>query len=172
MATRERRSRTAKRFADALRDLKAARGLTYRELADKTRELDGKGLTANHITQLATDRVRPSRRAMELLATACGVEPDCFAEYRPAAPPKSPPAELREATTRPLGEELRRLKEARGLTYLELADRTRRLDGKRLSAQYLNLLVIGRKKPSTRAIEQMRGRATSSRTISPNTAWS
>ena len=109
---------------------------------------------------------------MELIGRACGVEPDCFAEYQPAAPPKRAPAEVGGRTTRPFGKALRGLKEARGLTYLELADRTRRLDGKGLTAQYLNLLVIGRKKPSTRAIEQMRGRATSSRTISPNTAWS
>jgi transcriptional regulator with XRE-family HTH domain len=149
------RSKTAKPFADALRDLKAAHGLTYRELAEKTRELDGKGMTANHITQLATGHVRPSTRAMELLARACGVEPDCFAEYRTAAPPQRSTAELGEAATRPFGEALRGLKEARGLTYLELADRTRGRDGKGLTAQYLNLLVIGRKKPSTRAIEQI-----------------
>jgi hypothetical protein len=46
------RARTAKPFADALRDLKAARGLTYRELADKSRELDGRGMTADYITRL------------------------------------------------------------------------------------------------------------------------
>jgi transcriptional regulator with XRE-family HTH domain len=90
---------------------------------------------------------------MELLARACGVEPDCFAEYRPAAPHKRALVELGEGTTRPFGEALRGLKGARGLTYLELADRTRGRDGKGLSAQYLNLLVIGRKKPSMRAIE-------------------
>jgi len=61
---------------------------------------------------------------MELIGRACGVEPDCFAEYQPAAPPKRAPAEVGGRTTRPFGKALRGLKEARGLTYLELADRT------------------------------------------------
>ncbi len=63
----------------------AARELTYRELAEATRALDGKGMTHAHINMLANGHDRPSMRAMELIAAACGVDPDYFAEYRLAA---------------------------------------------------------------------------------------
>jgi transcriptional regulator with XRE-family HTH domain len=71
-----------KPFGEALRELMAERGLTYRELAQRTRALDGKGMTHAHINMLANGHDRPSRRAMELIAEVCGVEPDHFAEYR------------------------------------------------------------------------------------------
>jgi transcriptional regulator with XRE-family HTH domain len=69
-------------FGDALRELMNDLGLTYRELAQQTRGLDGKGMTHAHINMLANGHDRPSTRAMELIARACGVEPDYFAEYR------------------------------------------------------------------------------------------
>ena len=59
-----------------------ARGLTYRGLAEATRGLDGKGMTHAHINMLANGHDKPSMRAMELIAQACGVDPDYFAEYR------------------------------------------------------------------------------------------
>jgi transcriptional regulator with XRE-family HTH domain len=59
-----------------------ARGLTYRALAQTTRELDGRGLTHAHINMLANGRDKPSLRAMELIAQACEVQPGYFAEYR------------------------------------------------------------------------------------------
>jgi len=62
-----------------------SRRITYRALADATRELDGRGLTHAHINMLANGYDRPSMRAMELLARACGVAPDYFAEFRLAA---------------------------------------------------------------------------------------
>jgi transcriptional regulator with XRE-family HTH domain len=71
-----------KPFGDALRELMDSDGLTYRELAGRTRKLDGKGMTHAHINMLANGHDRPSTRAMELVAAACGVEPDYFAEYR------------------------------------------------------------------------------------------
>jgi transcriptional regulator with XRE-family HTH domain len=71
-----------KPFGDALRELMNDQGLTYRELAQRTRQLDGKGMTHAHINMLANGHDRPSTRAMELIAEACGVEPDYFAEYR------------------------------------------------------------------------------------------
>jgi transcriptional regulator with XRE-family HTH domain len=58
------------------------RGLTYRALADATRRLDGKGMTHAHINMLANGHDRPSLRAMELIAEACEVTPEHFAEYR------------------------------------------------------------------------------------------
>src|SRR5437870_3908944 len=67
-------------FGDALRELMNDRGLTYRELAQRTRRLDGKGMTHAHINMLANGHDRPSTRAMELIAEACGVEPGYFAE--------------------------------------------------------------------------------------------
>jgi transcriptional regulator with XRE-family HTH domain len=79
-------SRTStKPFGDALRSLMKARRLTYRGLAEATRELDGKGMTHAHINMLANGHDKPSMRAMELIAQACGAEPDYFAEYRLAA---------------------------------------------------------------------------------------
>ena len=59
-----------------------ARRLTYRGLADAIRELDAKGITHAHINMLANAHDKPSMRAMELIAQACGIEPDYFAEYR------------------------------------------------------------------------------------------
>jgi transcriptional regulator with XRE-family HTH domain len=59
-----------------------ARRFTYRKLAEATRELDGKGITHAHINMLANAHDKPSMRAMELIAQACGVEPEYFAEYR------------------------------------------------------------------------------------------
>jgi transcriptional regulator with XRE-family HTH domain len=76
---------SSKPFGEALRTLMGESGLTYRRLAEATRKLDGKGFTHAHINTLANAREKPSMRAMELLAQACGVEPDYFAEYRLAA---------------------------------------------------------------------------------------
>jgi len=76
-------SQTSERpFGDALRALMEARGLTYRGLAEAIRELDGKGLTHAYINMLANGHDKPSMRAMELIAKACEVDPDYFAEYR------------------------------------------------------------------------------------------
>ena len=74
-----------KPFGDALRELMNDGGLTYRELAQRTRQLDGRGMTHAHINMLANGHDKPSMRSMELIAAACGVEPDYFAEYRLAA---------------------------------------------------------------------------------------
>jgi transcriptional regulator with XRE-family HTH domain len=75
-------SQSSKPFGDALRALMKQRGLTYRSLADATRELDGKGFTHAHLNMLANGHDKPSMRAMELIARACGIEPGYFAEYR------------------------------------------------------------------------------------------
>jgi transcriptional regulator with XRE-family HTH domain len=72
-------------FGEALRRLMERRGLTYRALAETTRTLDGKGMTHAHINMLANGHDRPSLRAMELIAEACAVQPEHFAEYRLAA---------------------------------------------------------------------------------------
>jgi transcriptional regulator with XRE-family HTH domain len=72
-------------FGETLRSLMERRGLTYRALAEATRSLDGKGMTHAHINMLANGHDRPSQRAMELIAEACGVQPEHFAEYRLAA---------------------------------------------------------------------------------------
>jgi transcriptional regulator with XRE-family HTH domain len=82
MPSRRRETPSSNRFGDALRALMKSRGLTYRALAEATRDLDGRGLTHAHINMLANGRDKPSLRAMELIADACGVQPDHFAEYR------------------------------------------------------------------------------------------
>lgn len=73
---------SAKPFGEALRDLMQTRGLTYRGLADATREFDRKGITHAYINMLANGHDKPSMRAMELIAQACGIDADYFAEYR------------------------------------------------------------------------------------------
>jgi transcriptional regulator with XRE-family HTH domain len=108
---------------EAFHEVKDARGLTYGELAEKTRQLDGKGITSSYITSLANGYVPPSMRAMELIARACGVQPDYFAEYRLAARRRRALNELGDRTTRPVGEALCGLKDARGLTYPQSASR-------------------------------------------------
>ncbi len=69
-------------FGDSVRKLMRERGLSYRALGDATREIDGKGLTHAHINMLANGHDKPSMRAMELIAQACGIDPGYFAEYR------------------------------------------------------------------------------------------
>ena len=74
-----------KPFGEALRALMSGRELTYRSLAEMTRELDGKGMTHAHLNMLANGHDKPSMRAMALIAQACEVQPEYFAEYRLAA---------------------------------------------------------------------------------------
>jgi transcriptional regulator with XRE-family HTH domain len=69
-------------FGDALRTLMDEQRLTFRGLAQATRGLDGKGVTHAHLNMLANGHDKPSMRAMELIAQACGVSPSYFAEYR------------------------------------------------------------------------------------------
>src|SRR5947209_2549481 len=76
---------STKPFGESLRALMDERSLTYRGLAEATRKLDGRGITHAHINMLANGHDKPSMRAMELIAAACGVDPDYFAEYRLAA---------------------------------------------------------------------------------------
>jgi transcriptional regulator with XRE-family HTH domain len=73
---------STKPFGEALRELMQARSLSYRGLSDAIRKLDGKGITHAHLNMLANGHDKPSMRAMELIARACGVDPDYFAEYR------------------------------------------------------------------------------------------
>jgi transcriptional regulator with XRE-family HTH domain len=69
-------------FGESLRSLMRERGLTYRGLAEAIGALDQRGMTHAHINMLANGHDRPSIRAMELIARACGVDPNYFAEYR------------------------------------------------------------------------------------------
>jgi transcriptional regulator with XRE-family HTH domain len=71
-----------KPFGESLRTLMRERGLTYRGLADAIGGLDERGMTHAHINMLANGHDRPSVRAMELIAKACGIDPNYFAEYR------------------------------------------------------------------------------------------
>jgi transcriptional regulator with XRE-family HTH domain len=74
-----------KPFGDTVRALMQAHGMTYRALAKATRECDDRGLTHAHINMLVNGRDKPSLRAMELIAQACEMKPEHFAEYRLAA---------------------------------------------------------------------------------------
>ena len=72
-------------FGEALRALMDEGGLTYRGLAEETYALDGRGLTHAHLNMLANGHDKPSLRAMTLIAQACAVPPEYFAQYRLAA---------------------------------------------------------------------------------------
>ncbi len=69
-------------FGDALRALMDERGLSYRGLAEEIRRIDGRGITHAHLNMLANGHDKPSMRAMELIAAACSISPEYFAEYR------------------------------------------------------------------------------------------
>jgi transcriptional regulator with XRE-family HTH domain len=69
-------------FGKALRGLMDERGLSYRRLAEAIRGIDARGITHAHLNMLANGHDKPSLRVMELIAQACGVAPEYFAEYR------------------------------------------------------------------------------------------
>jgi transcriptional regulator with XRE-family HTH domain len=73
------------KFGKAMRALIEARGVSYRALAEAIRRIDDKGITHAHLNMLANGHDKPSLRAMELIARACSVSPEYFAEYRLAA---------------------------------------------------------------------------------------
>ena len=64
---------STKPFGESLRALMDARSLTYRGLAEATRQLDGKGITHAHINMLANGHDKTVGRC-HLLAH----EPDLF----------------------------------------------------------------------------------------------
>jgi transcriptional regulator with XRE-family HTH domain len=70
------------KFGKALRALMEARGVSYRGLAEAIARIDEKGITRAHLNMLANGHDKPSLRAMELIARACSVSPEYFAEYR------------------------------------------------------------------------------------------
>jgi transcriptional regulator with XRE-family HTH domain len=76
---------STKPFGEALRALMDARGLSYRGLAGAISKFDEQGITHAHLNMLANCHEKPSIRAMELIARACNVPPEYFAEYRLAA---------------------------------------------------------------------------------------
>lgn len=66
-----------KPFGEAVTALMAERGLTYRALADQT------GLSAGYLNHLVHgNRPVPSDDVLRTLASALGVEPEHFREYR------------------------------------------------------------------------------------------
>jgi transcriptional regulator with XRE-family HTH domain len=69
-------------FGEALRDLMGSRGFSYRGLAEAIRKIDEQGITHAHLNMLANGHDKPSLRVMELVARACSVSPNYFAEYR------------------------------------------------------------------------------------------
>ena len=60
-----------------------ARGLTYRALAGRTRELDPErgGVSTGHLANLVLGRSRASIPILELIARALDVDPAEFAEH-------------------------------------------------------------------------------------------
>ena len=64
------------------RALTGERDLTYRALADLTRDRDpeGRGVTYAHLCGLASGREYPSRRSLELIAASLELEPGYVAQ--------------------------------------------------------------------------------------------
>ena len=71
-------------LTETLPALMREHGISYRALAARTRLLDtsGNGLSHSYLVNLTAGRELPSRRVLELLATAFELSPDYFAEYR------------------------------------------------------------------------------------------
>ena len=71
-------------LTETLPTLMRKHAISYRALATQTRLLDhaGNGLSHSHLVNLAAGRELPSRRALELLASAFQLSVDYFAEYR------------------------------------------------------------------------------------------
>jgi transcriptional regulator with XRE-family HTH domain len=71
-------------LAETLPTLMHEHAISYRALAAQTRlvDLSGNGLSHSHLVNLAAGRELPSRRALELLASAFQLPPAYFAEYR------------------------------------------------------------------------------------------
>lgn len=69
-------------FGPALRALMSEHGMTFRELSDRSRQVDptNRGLSNSHLVNLAQDRQPPSDRAMELVASVFGIHPEHFVE--------------------------------------------------------------------------------------------
>ena len=68
----------------SLRALMTEHGLSLRALAERTRDVDaaGRGVMHSYIAAILTGRETPSPRSLELIAAACGTEPQHFVEYR------------------------------------------------------------------------------------------
>jgi transcriptional regulator with XRE-family HTH domain len=67
-----------------LRRLMDERGLSYRRLAELTRDADpeARGVTYAYLAGLVSGREYPSPRALELIATSLDIDAAFFAEYR------------------------------------------------------------------------------------------
>jgi transcriptional regulator with XRE-family HTH domain len=73
----QRRRFSDRSFGEAMTELMDERGLTYRALASAT------GLSAGYLNHLVHgNRPVPSNEVIATLATALGVEPEHFREYR------------------------------------------------------------------------------------------
>jgi transcriptional regulator with XRE-family HTH domain len=73
-----------KPFAEALRDQMVAKKLSLRALSQATKKSDpkGKGLSHPYLSDLARGTETPSSGAIEVVASALGVAPSHFAEWR------------------------------------------------------------------------------------------
>ena len=71
-------------LTETLPALMREHAISYRALAAQTRLLDrhGPGISHSYLVNLAAGREIPSRRVLELLASAFELSPHHFAEYR------------------------------------------------------------------------------------------
>jgi transcriptional regulator with XRE-family HTH domain len=78
------RPQTDEPITVALKPLMRERRLTFRALAELTRnhDPDGRGVTFAYLGALTSGREHPSRRSLELIAASLGLEPEYFPEYR------------------------------------------------------------------------------------------
>jgi transcriptional regulator with XRE-family HTH domain len=71
-------------FHEAFSRIKQKRGLSYRDLqvATKTADPTGRGLSGAHLSRMSTGVDPPSAATIALIAKALGLSPRYFAEYR------------------------------------------------------------------------------------------
>lgn len=69
-------------FKDALFVLMDRDELSFRQLAQKTKGIDGKGVTHSFLNMVVNGHDKPSERAMTLIAQVFHITPDYFVEYR------------------------------------------------------------------------------------------
>jgi transcriptional regulator with XRE-family HTH domain len=74
-------------FEARFAELRKARGVSLRRVAQRTKEIDttGKGLSPSYLGALATGTQPPSSQALQLIAEALDVSPNTFVEYRLAS---------------------------------------------------------------------------------------
>lgn len=69
-------------FAEAFTQLRAASGITFREIAESIERIDGRTVSLSHLADIANGAGRPSMDTIARIAVVFDKAPSYFAEYR------------------------------------------------------------------------------------------